>query len=350
MLNRIRVRHFRCLKDIAVELRPLTVLIGENDTGKSAFLGSVQALFSAKSISLLDHWRLDFDNLVRLEARSGQGRYHLAAQPLAPGHRAVRPSLAEGQMFADASQRDRMSEEGATRRDYKLSCGPPGTPVPHVESFNLANSGPPMRSPGRPDSDEAPKLGAAGDGLPTLVDYLVRQDRARFDRFVDAMCRRVPGLCEINPGHPDAATRRLDLKVEGGLVIPAEKASAGVRLMLFFVALAFHPDPPDIILLEEPENGVHPKRLADIVSLLREITKGAQGGHPAQVILTTHSPYLLDHVDLAQDQVLVFRRNDDGSRTAEPVNADRLKTFLEDFKLGEVWFNEQEDGLTKRGE
>ena len=140
------------------------------------------------------------------------------------------------------------------------------------------------------------------------------------------------------------------MKVEGGLVIPAEKASAGVRLMLFFVALAFHPDPPDIILLEEPENGVHPKRLADIVSLLREITKGAQGGHPAQVILTTHSPYLLDHVDLAQDQVLVFRRNDDGSRTAEPVNADRLKTFLEDFKLGEVWFNEQEDGLTKRGE
>ncbi len=82
--------------------------------------------------------------------------------------------------------------------------------------------------------------------------------------------------------------------------------------------------------------------------LLREITQGKHGGHAAQVILTTHSPYLLDQVDLSTDQVLVFKRNDDGSRTAEPADAERLKSFLGEFMLGEVWFNEGEAGLVSR--
>jgi predicted ATPase len=114
---------------------------------------------------------------------------------------------------------------------------------------------------------------------------------------------------------------------------------------LFFIALAYHPTPPKLILLEEPENGIHPKQLADVVRLLRDVSKGVHGGSAAQVVLTTHSPYLLDHIDLETDQVLVFRRNADGTRSAEPADVSRLKTFLDEFMLGEVWFNEEEKGL-----
>ena len=101
-------------------------------------------------------------------------------------------------------------------------------------------------------------------------------------------------------------------------------------------------------MVEEPENGIHPKRLADVVALLREIAEGKHGDRASQVILTTHSPYLLDRVDLTRDQVLVFRRNADGSRSAEPVDAERLKLFLDEFMLGEVWFNQSEEGLVAR--
>lgn len=181
-----------------------------------------------------------------------------------------------------------------------------------------------------------------------MLDYLLRRDRARFHGVVQAMRARVPGLEDINVSTPDLNTRRVDLLTDSGLELPADAASAGVRIMLFFMTLTFHPSPPGLILLEEPENSVHPKRLADIVQTLRDITKGVHCGHPAQVILATHSPYLLDHVNLDEDQVLVFRRNDDGSRTAEPVDSQRLKAFLDDFMLGEVWFNEGEEGLVKR--
>ena len=129
--------------------------------------------------------------------------------------------------------------------------------------------------------------------------------------------------------------------------MPGHSVSAGVTLLTFFLCLAHHPNPPDLVLIEEPENGVHPKRLAQVAGLLRSLTKGEHSGHQAQVIVSTHSPYLLDHVHLPEDEVLVFRRAADGSRTVEPADAAGLKAFLGEFMMGEIWFNRGEDGLVK---
>ncbi len=206
-----------------------------------------------------------------------------------------------------------------------------------------------MLSQGIADTDTAPALAEDGQNVPALLDYLLRKDRPRFFAFVEAMRDLVPGFEDIDIGTPDPSQRRIDLVIEKDFRIPADKTSVGLRLLLFFVALAYHPTPPKIILLEEPENGVHPKRLEDVMKLLRDITQGVHAGHKAQVILTTHSPHLLDYVDLDKDQVLVFSRNDDdGSRSAEPADADRLKNFLDEFMLGEVWYNEGEAGLVER--
>lgn len=121
-----------------------------------------------------------------------------------------------------------------------------------------------------------------------------------------------------------------------------------MRLVLFFLALRHHPQPPSLVLLEEPENGVHRSRLEDIMSLLRDMTDEHESGEQVQVLLTTHSPHLLDYVDLDRDQVLVFQRNDDGSCHAEPVDRKRMDAFLGEFMLGEVWYNSHEEGLVKR--
>ena len=83
------------------------------------------------------------------------------------------------------------------------------------------------------------------------------------------------------------------------------------------------------------------------MELLRGITQGKFGKAPAQVILTTHSPYLLDYVKPEEDQVLVFQRADDGSRTAKPVDWSRLKEFFDGFMPGEILFNEEDAGFTR---
>jgi predicted ATPase len=204
-----------------------------------------------------------------------------------------------------------------------------------------------MLSPGQTDEVQPPQFGPDGAGLPTLLDYFLRRDRERLEKIIEALRGLIPGFENIAIRTPRADLRSIDLVLENGLVIDAARASTGLKVLLFFVALAYRPAPPSLILIEEPENGVHPKRLADIVNLLREITEGKHGGREAQVVLSTHSPYLLDSLDLKKDQVLVFQRLPDGRRTASPVDPERLRHFRNEFLLGEVWFNEGEPGLIK---
>ncbi len=157
----------------------------------------------------------------------------------------------------------------------------------------------------------------------------------------------VPGLSDLHAGTPAPHRRTIDVQFKNGLIIEEDRLSAGVKLLLFYTAIAFHPDPPKVIMIEEPETGLHPKRLGDVMNLLRGITEGKLAGHKAQVIITTHSPYLLDYVNLETDQVLVFRRQDDGSCTAEPANRELLEPFLKDFMLGEVWYDRDDEGLLR---
>lgn len=312
VISRLQIDNFRCLRSVDVPLRPLTVLIGENDTGKSAFLDAIRFLVGDLGTILnSDYWQLDSNNEFRVQGTVPDGSVGRES-PAAGGREAYQ---------------ERITKYLVPTRYFRLPSG-----------------GIEMESDGFAEVDRQLDLGIKGERLAALLDYMTREDRARFKTVVDLMQDLVRGLDDIAIATPDPKRRRVDLIIENNLRIQASKASYGVQFVLFCVSLLYHPRPPKIVLLEEPENGVHPRRLGEIIAMLKSMTKG-EHANPTQVILTTHSPYLLDHVDLDEDQVLVFRRNDDGSRDAEPVDADRLKVFLDEFKLGEVWFNEGEQGL-----
>jgi len=325
MLTNLAVENFRALRSISVPMRPLTILIGPNDSGKSSFLAAIRYLregMISANIDIADRWRND-KNLVT----SVTGAIEVDSD--------------------DIRMMDCNSQALFYHAVFSTRGGCVSRPeINPISSFQLPVKGVPTLSLGTSDDQGPPTLGEDGSGLPVLLDYFLRRDRRRFFSTVKELNRLVPGFQDVEIATPEPAQRRLDLIIEDGLRIPADQVSAGVRLLMFFVALAHHPKPPKLILLEEPETGIHPKRVAEVMALLRGITKGSYGGPAAQVVLTTHSPYLLDFVDLDTDQVLIFRREDDGSRTAEPVDVERLKVFLDEhFLLGEVWFNQGEEGL-----
>ncbi|MBX3470335.1 MAG: AAA family ATPase [Planctomycetes bacterium] len=310
MLDRVEIMNYRCFAHVDVPLRPFTVLIGPNDTGKSSFLSALRLLTT--------------DGMNTGDVRRG-------------ARAALVQALWRGQAITAE----------VARGESERRSGPVNEVFP-TRLFSLPSAGVSMTSKGTPAG--VPALDQTGSNLAALVDYLLRKDRRRFDAFVAAMRALVPGLEEINIETPSPDTRQLEFVIDGGLRIPGDRASAGVKLLLFFVALAHHPELPKIVLIEEPANGLHPKRIADVVQLLRGLTTGALGGPPAQVIVTTHSPLLVDELDLEQDQLLVFERQPDGARTARPVDRDRLRLFLDEFKLGEVWFNRDEEGLVAPAE
>ena len=332
MLSHISIKNFRSLRDVSVDLRPLTVLVGPNDSGKSSFLSALQRLSSGTILFPYDLWRQDATKTVRIDGITPAGACVLdsSRQQRRGG---FQPSPAQSGVIytlRDESEREAFNF------------------VEPYYQIQLPTQGIAAISDGYNDDLGLQPLGADGMGLPALLDYLLRRERSRFDAILGTMREFIKGLQDIEIRTPTPVSRRIDFVIENGLRITADQASAGVRLLLFFVTLAHHPSPPKLILLEEPESGVHPMRLREIVAFLRDLAHGNYGSSPAQIIMTTHSPYLLDAVDLETDQVLVFRREEDGSRNAEAADADRLRTFLDEFLLGEVWFNQGEEGLVSR--
>lgn len=313
MLTRVEIENYRCFPSLSVELRPLTVLIGPNNTGKSAFLDAILALEATSKLTKSDHWRLKNDSTVEIQAFSAE------------------------KSNISVRQRDQ-AHNFSTERGQSLQ---------DVSFFMLPSAGVACRDQGFPQSVKELPLGDKGQHLASVLDYMLRKDRKRFDGVVATLRDLVPGFEDLVVDTPDPQTRHLGVVLDNGLQLPGESLSVGLRHFIFFVTLAYHPRAPQVVLVEEPELGVHPKRLGDILRLLRSMSKGEFCDHAAQVILTTHSPFLVDHVDLDQDQLLIFQREEtvDGARQAYPADKERLKVFLDEFMLGEVWFNESEEGL-----
>ena len=100
-----------------------------------------------------------------------------------------------------------------------------------------------------------------------------------------------------------------------------------------------------MILIEEPENGIHPKRLIEVAKLLRQFVEREENA--PQIIMTTHSPYLLSQFQ--PEEVTLMRRQPDGSAKAFPLrDAKHIKERMgDDFYLGELWYNLDEEELLK---
>ena len=314
MLTMLMIQNFRCFKNVKVPLKPLSVLIGPNDSGKSSFLRAVHHL-ARKGAGFPDvnnFWNHDTTLPLRLTGRTDAG---------------TKLSLDTTSGSAHIPNQDEIQ--------------------PAI-IIQLPSSGPGFLCRGQEEQDAATPLDHNGQNLAAILDYMLRNERPRWDAIVETMREKVAGLTDIRIPTPTSDSRRIDLVLKSDLVIPPNDVSVGVKLLLFFVTLSHHPIPPRTILVEEPEIGVHPKRLEHIVGYLRDITKGAHGQEPAQVIMTTHSPYMLDHLDIECDQVIAFFINEkDGSRSAKPIDVEGLKPHLRTFLLGEIWFNKDEKGLVE---
>ena len=93
--------------------------------------------------------------------------------------------------------------------------------------------------------------------------------------------------------------------------MPASVVSEGTLRALGLLALSGVKEPPALIGFEEPENGVHPRRIRDIAKILES---RADSGN-TQLIVTTHSPILPDHI---QDGCLFVCQKKDSGAIIEP--------------------------------
>ena len=150
-------------------------------------------------------------------------------------------------------------------------------------------------------------IGLMGEELASFLNTLKSVDPNQFEAVEKALHVLMPNIDGIEVEVSDLGEVELRLR-EGGVAIPSRVLSEGTLRMLGLLALTGVKEPPALVGFEEPENGVHPRR----VQLIAEFLKTQENLTNSQYIVTTHSPILPDQV--GGKSLFVVRRKDRDTR------------------------------------
>ncbi|EYF04049.1 AAA family ATPase [Chondromyces apiculatus] len=361
MITQLTVRNFRCLQDVTATLMPLTVLIGANDSGKSSFLDAVHTLARTAREPLPEslmaegsHGPAPFEEQVwqRNVARSmvwrvqGESRGKRFAYELAvragPYVRFEKLPLQPVHLVASAATPRETRLRASLRTQAEL-----GALVSGFTSVGKYRFDPRALRRVAPIAAD-PQLSSSGDNLAAALDALLTgPDRAALRALELSLREAVPTVAGVAMRAVPLASgfgKALEFILAGTrppVTIPASSASEGALLFASYLVLA-HGSTPDILLIEEPENGLHPGRLEAVIGLLRRISEGDIGSRPRQVIFTTHSPLVLGYVK--PEEVRIFRRDLERGTEIIPLTQVPDLERLRSLPAPDLWYFLTESG------
>jgi len=398
MISRLHVENFKCLANVDVEFAPLTILIGPNDCGKTSLLEAIELLGDTTEkqwVSAANDrggletlvWMKDATRDVKwqVEGKTSGGLEFQYCLCLSPGHQlphAEKLSVNDRTVFEwnrDSQQQGQiqinvphgpqtaLAAHGnhttlfAGARQQKISLlAQVANAIGSTVKYRLQ----PDRLRTSASIGTNPVLSPSGDNLVSVLDSIMSHpNRKLILGLEEILHREVPTVSSISlvPAQKGGNQKALqyalatDPKTEQHgpatlesmppVVIPATLASDGLLLLTAFIAMAYTSS-PDIIFIEEPENGIHYSRLKLVIDVLRKLTTGEIGIRPRQVIITSHSPVLLN---LARpEEIRVFNRTiKDGAQIKSLALVKNAERMLKEFAPGELWYLLGEQALVK---
>lgn len=176
-------------------------------------------------------------------------------------------------------------------------------------------------------------LSASGDNLQQVARNLFENHRDIYDRILEAMRRRVPGVNEITT--QDTVDGRLVLQFGNGIFKDPfidRFVSDGTLKMFAYLVLLHDPSPHPFLCVEEPENQLYPRLLPELAEEFR--TYSRKGG---QVMVSTHSPDFLNATEVGE--VFWLEKGDDGfSKVCRAADDAQIVAYMkEGDKMGYLW-------------
>ena len=185
-------------------------------------------------------------------------------------------------------------------------------------------------------------LNVHGDNVGNVVQFMEREYPDRFERILDAIARKVPGIDQIDTER--TADGRLLLRFnDRGFDDPfyAQQMSDGTLKVFAYLLMLEDPQPPPFICIEEPENGLYHKLLEVLAEEFR--SHATRRRNASQVFVTTHQPYFVNA--LTPDETWVLEKEKDGFSTVRRASDDEIVRAMVDegLPLGGLWYSDYLD-------
>lgn len=197
----------------------------------------------------------------------------------------------------------------------------------HVSDFHISSARGRKEAAG--DSEH---LSETGDNLPRVAQYLFEQHSEAFQRILDTMARRVPGVASVQPILMDDGYLTLRFQ-DGSFKTPFldRYVSDGTIKMFAYLVLLHDPRPHPLLCVEEPENQLYPRLMAELAEEFRLYAN--RGG---QVLVSTHSPDFLNAVGL--DEVCWLVKSQGSTEIRRARDDVQISAYMDDGdQMGYLW-------------
>jgi predicted ATPase len=179
--------------------------------------------------------------------------------------------------------------------------------------------------------------------LAAVLDDLKDNYPERWEVLLTEMRRWLPEYDYILFDKPKQGSKGIVLRTKtGGHRIPAAQLSQGTLVALALLTLAYSPNPPSLVGLEEIDRGLHPRLLRHLQDALYRLSYPESCGEtrpPIQVIATTHSPYLLDMYRDHPEEIVLAQKEGLEVEMRRLTDIEHYSDILGDSPLGEVWYS-----------
>jgi predicted ATPase len=362
-LDYITIQGFKSIASIdKLELRPINVVIGSNGSGKSNFIGAFDFLREVCDGKLRDYVTTSggAEKILHFGSKTTKGielylsSRHIDGWPFgAPGYKLVLSPTVDDGLFpaGETTYLDGRAPAGLAPREQGREAGisdpNAGGVAKWVRAYllglrlyhlNDTSSSSPMRKTARVDDNRF--LKPDGSNLPAFLYLLKNRHQVEYDLIVRAVQRVAPFFNDflLAPTELNREYIKLEWRhKKSDQNFDASSLSDGTLRFIVLATLFLQPGHyrPSVILVDEPELGLHPYAIEMLAALVR------QASVHTQVIMSTQSSLLLDHFQ--PEDVLIADRVDGGTILTR-LESEQLREWLEDYSLGQLWEKNQLGG------
>lgn len=340
-MDSIEIKGYKSFKNLRLELRPINILIGANGSGKSNFLSFFEFLNRIYEQKLTEYVALNGgidkfffqgskttdsiyaniyfeDNFYLFELKEGDNRFVFSKEGL--GYHQGYYDVAD--FGNEASIK---SYNGLLRGDYIRKY------LSEIKKYHFHDTG--KSSPFTKEShivNDAYYLYEKGENIAAFLYGIQQNAPIVYKRIVRVIQSISPYFSDfyfnINPSN----TVRLQWtdKYSSTVYGPTDLSDGTIRFIAL-TALFLQPMPPKVIVIDEPELGLHPFAIQKLAGLIKSVASRG-----TQVIMATQSADIITNFN-AEDVITVNQI--DGITEMKRLESESLNVWLDDYTLGDLW-------------